>query len=79
MTHDIPEETLNSNLKYCIREYVRQKEHRKMLREKWFDGMTLEQISAKHNICLTRTKEIIYGEGDKILLKASAMSEIATK
>lgn len=75
MTHDIPEDVLNSNIRYCIREYVRQKEHRQMLREKWFHGMTLEQISAKHNICLTRVKEIIYGEGDKILLRAAELTE----
>lgn len=74
MTHDIPEDVLNSNLKYCIREYVRKKEHRKMLKEKWFKGMTLEEIAAAHHGNLDSTKKVIYGIGDKILIRACEMS-----
>jgi len=69
---DIPE-TLNSNIEYCIDEYVRLIEHRKILREKWFEGFTFEQIAEVHHISVTRVKTIIYKQGDKVLLKASKM------
>lgn len=73
MTHKIPSETLNSNINYCINEYVRLYEHRDMLREFWFQGMTIEQISAKHNMCETSTKDVLYKIGNDILLRASEM------
>lgn len=73
--HEIDENILNSNIEYCIDEYVRLYEHREMLREKWFSGMTLEQIADKHKISLTSVKKIIYSIGDKVLVRASKMSE----
>ena len=73
MTHDIPEETLNSNIEYCINEYVRLTRHRDMLRDKWFGGLSLEQIAEKYRISVTATKTVIYDIGDKILLRASTM------
>ena len=69
----IDEETLNSNIEYCIDEYVRLIEHRQILREKWFEGLTLEQIAEKHNVSLTIVKRVIYDKGDKILVRASKM------
>jgi DNA-directed RNA polymerase specialized sigma24 family protein len=69
----IPEDTLNSNIEYCIDEYVRLYEHRDMLREKWFKGKTLEEIAELHNISVTQVKNIIYTLGDKILVRASKM------
>ena len=69
----IPEETLNSNIEYCINEYVRLYEHREMLREKWFHGKTLEEIAEIHNLSVTQVKNIIYAQGDKILIRASEM------
>ena len=44
-----------------------------MLRDKWFYGYTLEQIAEKYDLSDTQTKNIIYGIGDKVLLKASKM------
>lgn len=44
-----------------------------MLRDKWFVGLTLEQIAEKYEISDTQTKNIIYGIGDKILLKAEKL------
>lgn len=73
MTHAINENILNSNIEYCINEYVRIVEHREMLRDKWFNGCSLEQIAAKYNKSLTSVKDIIYITGDKILLRASEM------
>jgi hypothetical protein len=44
-----------------------------MLCDKWFKGLTLEQIAEKYDISDTQTKNVIYGIGDKVLLKASKM------
>lgn len=73
MTHDIDKDTLNSNIEYCIDEYVRLIEHRDILREKWFHGYSLDQLAAKHHKTLTSIKKIIYDTGDEILLRASNM------
>lgn len=73
MSHKIPDDITNTNLKFCIDEYVRLEVHKDMLRDKWFCGLTLEQIAEKYEISDTQTKNIIYGIGDKILLKAAKM------
>jgi DNA-directed RNA polymerase sigma subunit (sigma70/sigma32) len=73
MTHDIPEEVKNSNLEYCITEYVRLESHRAILRDRWFLGLTLEQLAEKYYLSDTRLKDIVYGIGDKVLLKAAKM------
>ena len=73
MNHKIPDDVLNSQIEYCIAEYVRNEKHREMLRDKWFKGLTLETISEKYEISETATKNIIYGIGDKVLLKAAKM------
>lgn len=70
----INENILNSNIEYCINEYVRLEEHRDILREKWFMGYTLEALALKYHKSTTAIKKIIYGTGDKILIKASKMS-----
>ncbi len=73
MSHKIPDDVTNSTLNFCINEYVRLEKHRDMLCDKWFKGLTLEQIAEKYEISDTQTKNIIYGIGDKILLKAAKM------
>ena len=73
MKHDIPEETLNKNIEYCIDQYVRLIKHREMLRDKRFYGLSIEQVAAKYKLSSTATKDVIYGTGDKILLRASKM------
>jgi hypothetical protein len=73
MSRKIPENVTNSNLNFCINEYVRLERHRDMLRDKWFMGLTLEQIAEKYEISDTQTKNIIYGIGDRVLLKAAKM------
>ena len=72
MTHDIPPDTLNSNIEYCIEEYVRNIEHREILRESWFQDKSFEKIAQDHDVSVTTVKNIIYGIGDKVLLKASS-------
>lgn len=73
MSHKIPENVTNSTLNFCINEYVRLEKHRDMLRDKWFMGLTLEQLAEKYEISDTQTKNIIYGIGDRVLLKAAKM------
>ena len=73
-SHKIPKETYNSDLSYCINEFVRNVEHRKMLRDWWFHGETLEGLAGKYHISLTSVKQIIYEEGDPIILKATQKS-----
>ena len=72
MTHDIPADTLNSNIEYCIEEYVRNIEDREILRESWFQGKSFEKIAEDHGISVTTVKNVIYGTGDNILLRASS-------
>ena len=73
----IDDDILNSAIEYCIDEYVRLIEHREMLREFWFQGMTIAQISEKHNKSETRVKKVLYDIGDKILLRADKLSRKA--
>jgi len=73
VTHDIPAETLNSNIEYCINEYVRLIDHREMLRDKWFRGLTFEKIASNHGVTTQTVKNVIYGIGDDILIRASKM------
>ena len=69
----IAADILNSHIEYCIDEYVRLYEHRAILREKWFEGLTIQQIAEKHKLSDTRVKTILYGQGDDILIRASKM------
>jgi hypothetical protein len=73
MNHNLPKEVTNSAVEYCISEYVRNYEHREMLRDKWFRGMTLEGIADKYHLSDTRAKEILYGCGDDVITRALKM------
>ena len=75
MTHDIPDHVLNSDIVYCISEYVRNIEHRNILLDWWFYGYTLEGLAEKYHRSLTGIKNVIYGIGDEILIKASKRSK----
>lgn len=74
----IPEDTLNSCLNYCIDEYVRIEEHRDMLREFWFKGLTISAIAEKHHKSDSCVKDVLYKIGDRILLRADKMSKTKT-
>ena len=69
--HDIPDDVLNSDIIYCVSEYVRNIEHRQILLDWWFLGYTLEGLSEKYHRSVTGIKSIVYGQGDKILIRAS--------
>lgn len=68
----IPSSTLNSSIEYCINEYVRLYRDREILRDRWFLGLTLEEIAEKHNLSVSYVKDIVYKIGDNILLRAAA-------
>lgn len=70
MKHDIPPDVKNSDISRCINEYVRLVEHRKLLRDKWFRGLTLEELAEKYHYSTTAVKDILYGEGDAVLARA---------
>lgn len=72
MTRRFNDNVKNSDIEHCISEYVRLVKHREMLRDKWFHGLSLEAISEKYDISLTATKNIVYGIGDKVLLRLNA-------
>lgn len=70
MTHDIPDDVPNSRIEYCIAEFVRLERDRAILRDHWFGGLSFMALVEKYDISLTAVKSIIYGEGDKVLLRA---------
>lgn len=74
MKHKIPNEVRNSDIIYCINEYVRIELYQQMLKDKWFGYLTIEEISGKYHISETSVKKIIYGVGDAVILKALELS-----
>lgn len=73
MRHDINTDIKNSDLNYCIEEYVRSVEHREILRQRWFERKSIAQLAEIHHMSDTMIKRIVYGIGDNILIKASKM------
>ena len=71
MNHTIPDEVTNSNIEHCINEYVRLERDRRILRDHWFRGKSFQTLSTDYDLSLTAIKSIIYGQGDRVLLKAS--------
>ena len=71
MTHEIPDEVTNSAVIHCINEYVRLERDRAILYDHWFKGKSFTTLEKDYDLSLTAIKSIIYGQGDKVLLKAS--------
>lgn len=74
MTHEIPDEVTNSAVVYCINEYVRLERDRSILIDHWFKGKSFTALENDYDLSLTTIKTIIYGIGDKILIRAERMS-----
>lgn len=73
--HKIDERTLNSNIEYCISEFVRLTRDREILRDKWFGGLTFKEIADKYGLTEQHVKtDILYKLGDPVLLRALKMS-----
>lgn len=75
----IDENTLNSAIEFCINEYVRLYRDREILREKWFAGLSFQEIAARHNLSETYVKDIVYKTGDKILFRAHERTKTLDK
>ncbi len=73
MTHDIPTDTLNSHINYCIDEYVRLERDRAILRDKWFKGLSFDTIAANYDISRQTVINVVYDIGDPILVRAANM------
>lgn len=71
--HEVDDYVKNSDIEYCINEYVRPYAHRELLRKHWFERATIGELASEYNLSETAVKKIIYGIGDKILIKASKM------
>lgn len=71
--HTLPDTVRNSDIKYCIDEYVRNVTHREILIKHWFEGETITNLADQYHLSDTAIKKVIYKTGDKILLKASKM------
>lgn len=55
MAHDIDDNITNSCINFCISEYVRLSEHQRILHDKWFEGLSFEELSAKYHLSVNRT------------------------
>ena len=71
--HNISDDIKNSDIEYCISEYVRPYKYREILRKHWFFRATIGDLAAEYNLSETAIKKIIYDLGDKVLLKATKM------
>ena len=71
--HTIGENVRNSDIEYCINEYVRSIDHREILHKHWFEKATIAGLAEEYDMSETAIKKILYDIGDKILLRASNM------
>ena len=59
-------EYTNSQVDYLISEYIHSKRDREILKLRFIDGLTYEQISEQIDMSVRQVKNIIYREQDKI-------------
>ena len=71
----IEDDVRNSDIEYCINEYVRPIEHREILYKHWFSRKTIGELSEEYGLSETAIRKILYGIGDKVLLRALKMSK----
>lgn len=45
------------------------------MRDKWFEGLSFEELSAKYHLSVNRIKKIVWGVGDAVLIKARKMTK----
>ena len=58
----------NSDISNVIDEYVHNQEHRKILKSRFIDGLTYDELANTYPISVRQLKRIIY-KYDKILIK----------
>ena len=69
----LPDDVKNSDIEYCINEYVRQIEHRDILWKYWFSKSTISELAEEYHMSDTAIKNVIYTIGDRVLIKATRM------
>ena len=72
--HTVGDDVKNSDIEFCINEFVRSIENRNILHKHWFERKTISELSEEYHVSETAIKKIIYNIGDKILLKAQKIS-----
>lgn len=58
----------NSEIAQIIDEYVHNEKHRQMLKRRWIDGITFEELAYEFEFSVTQVKRIIH-KYDKLLDK----------
>lgn len=59
-------EYTNSQIENIIDEHIHSQIHRDILKSRFIDGLTYEQISEKYDLSVSQTKNIIYKKQDAI-------------
>ncbi len=62
---DIP----TSELSRLIDEWIHNSTYREILKSRFLEGMTFEELAQKYDYSVRHTKHIVYKYGDYILLK----------
>lgn len=75
MDHKIPSDAMNSWVRFCVDEFVREKDHQEILLKKWFGKASFEQLAEEYHYSVKWIQDIIYDEGDPILVKALELTK----
>ena len=59
-------EYTNSQISHLIDEHIHSQRDRELLKSRYIDGLTYEQISEKHDLSVSQTKTIIYKQSPRI-------------
>ena len=65
--HTIGEDVKNSDIDYCIQEYVRPFKYRELLRDHWFQQKTIGELAAEYEMSETAVKRYCMASGIKFL------------
>ena len=76
MDHKIPADAMNSWVRFCVDEFVRDEKHKTILLKKWYDKATFDSLAKEFNYTTEWIKDIVYGEGDQILIKALELTKL---
>jgi len=60
-------EYTNSQISHLIDEHIHNDRNRKILKRRFIDGCTYEQIAEEFDLSVRHVKNIVYKSGDKVL------------
>ena len=61
-------EYTNSQIEHIIDEYIHSQRDRDLLKDRFINGLTYEQIAEKHDLSVRHVKTIIYKKQDRLFL-----------